>query len=211
MDIFDRLKENPNNPRKISPEAFQELVDDLRDDPQQLEIREIVYDSSADYIILGGNKRFRALKQLVETEGFHVKPEYFRDVAGYPDEVKKKFVIKDNLSSGSWDEEILELKWMSGITEKWAKQILGWKIEQDIKFDDNGEPIQSEDETTDETDVNIDIKPSESKFVQMVLHKELHEKLIKCMAETENSTVPEVLEFLIDFYNENINSQSTSN
>ena len=62
---LELLKVNPNNPFPAkSDEAVIELADKINRDPDFLTARPIVYDSSNDNLILGGNKRFAALQIL---------------------------------------------------------------------------------------------------------------------------------------------------
>lgn len=66
------------------------------------EIREVVVNK--DMMILGGNMRFQAAKEL----GWKTIPVKIVDLS--PEE-EKEFIIKDNLSKGEWDWELLEKDW----------------------------------------------------------------------------------------------------
>ena len=67
------IKNNPSNPRLIKDDKFKKLVVSLKEFPiMAKKLRKVVIDE--DNIILGGNMRFKALKQA----GFkEVAVEYF--------------------------------------------------------------------------------------------------------------------------------------
>jgi len=93
------IKQNPLNPRFIRDKKFEDLKRSIQDLPQMLSLREIVVDE--DCIVLGGNMRLKALKDLK----FKIT-----DVVmwkGLSDIEKKEFVIKDNANYGNWDWDIL--------------------------------------------------------------------------------------------------------
>ena len=56
------IKINPTNPRQIDKEKFEKLKQSIKDFSKMLELRPIVVDN--DGIILGGNMRFLALREL---------------------------------------------------------------------------------------------------------------------------------------------------
>ena len=82
------IKENKGNPRKISKSQLERLKVSLQKFPEMMSIREIVVDENM--MILGGNMRYRALKELGE-EKVPVKI-----IRGFTEEQKKEFIIKDN-------------------------------------------------------------------------------------------------------------------
>lgn len=98
------LKPNPDNPRTITDDHFKKLVDSVKDFPKMLELRPIVIESFENPVILGGNMRFRALKEA----GFKEVPkEWIKEAKNLTEEEKKEFIIKDNVNVGQWDEGIL--------------------------------------------------------------------------------------------------------
>ena len=77
MKITD-LKLNPKNPRVIKDHKFQELVKSLKDDPEILSVKKLLYDETNNNIILGGNQRFSALLEL----GYKDIPEKWLEKGG---------------------------------------------------------------------------------------------------------------------------------
>lgn len=139
-ELFLKLKINPKNPRTISKEAFDRLKESIKKFPQMLEKRPIIYDEG--FIILGGNMRLLALQDLVK-EGFVLKLEYFSSAKGWTSEQKKEFIIRDNISDGAWDYEILANEWGEEPLEEWGINIGDWSKEE------NNQEINSEVLTED--------------------------------------------------------------
>jgi DNA modification methylase len=101
---LSQIKLNPDNPRQINKKQLERLVKSLREFPEMLELREIVIDENM--MILGGNQRYRALKQAGEKECIA------KIVTGLSDEQKREFIIKDNGTNwGEWDFDALANGW----------------------------------------------------------------------------------------------------
>lgn len=97
----------PKNPRYIKDERFEALKKSIQDDPEMLELREIIaYDNNGELVIVGGNMRYRAMKEL----GFKDVP-----VKVLPQETAaekiRAFIVKDNVAFGSNDWDILGNEW----------------------------------------------------------------------------------------------------
>lgn len=94
----------PRNPRVIKDSNFQKLKASIQEDPEMLELREIIAlrTDKDKYVIIGGNMRFEALKALnIETATCKV-------ITGSPDlEQLKRIILKDNSAFGQWDFDIL--------------------------------------------------------------------------------------------------------
>lgn len=97
------LHETEHNPRQITNDDFAKLKKSLQEDPEFLEAREIVVDENNT--ILGGHQRVKALQALGKSE-IEVK-----QVTGWSDEKKRRFVIKDNVQNGTWDLDELANAW----------------------------------------------------------------------------------------------------
>lgn len=129
-ELFLKLKVNPKNPRTISKEAFDKLKESIKKFPQMLEKRQVVYDEN--FIILGGNMRLLALQDLVK-EGFILKEGYFTEVKGWTEEQKREFIIRDNISDGAWDYELLANEWDDKKLSEWGINIGDWSKEGENK------------------------------------------------------------------------------
>ena len=105
------VKLNPSNPRIIKDEKFAKLVESLREFPEMATIRPIV--CNTDMVILGGNMRFKAM----QAAGWKEVPV---EVVDWPEDKQAEFVIKDNVSGGEWDWDMLANQWDAEKLEAWG-------------------------------------------------------------------------------------------
>jgi hypothetical protein len=125
---ISKLKLNPDNPRSITQDKFRKLVKSLRDFPAMKEIRELVVDEN--YVVLGGNMRLRALKEIGE------KKATVKIAEGLSDEQKREFIIKDNASFGEWDFDVLANTWSIHPLKDWGVDLPNFDMEL---IDNSGE------------------------------------------------------------------------
>ena len=134
---LSEIKLNPNNPRLIKDDKFKKLCQSLKDFPEMLELRPIVVNK--DMIILGGNMRYKAAKEI----GLKEIPVKIAD--NLTPEQEREFLIKDNTSGGEWDWEILANEWNSEELEAWGLDIPNWAAGVDENsMDDEDVDIQEE-------------------------------------------------------------------
>jgi len=112
---ISEVKLNQNNPRLIKDDNFKKLVQSIKDFPEMLDIRPIVV--NADMVILGGNMRFKACKEA----GLKEVPIVIAD--NLTEEQQREFLIKDNVSGGEWDFEMLANEWDVEQLEDWGLDI----------------------------------------------------------------------------------------
>ena len=109
------IKQNEENPRFIKDKKFKKLVKSIKKFPKMLEVRRLVVDENM--IVLGGNMRLRALKSA----GIFEVP--IDQVFDWSEEEKREFIIKDNLSFGEWDWDILANEWNNELLGEWGMDI----------------------------------------------------------------------------------------
>jgi len=119
---INEIKINPNNPRLIKDDKFKKLVKSIKEFPEMLNIRPIVVNK--EMVILGGNMRYKACREA----GLKEVPVIITDLT---DEKQKEFVIKDNVSGGEWDYEILANEWNSEELETWGLDVAGFYLDSD--------------------------------------------------------------------------------
>jgi hypothetical protein len=97
----------PKNPRFIKDYKYSKLLQSISDFPEMIEIREIVaYDNNGELVVVGGNMRLRACKELKHKEVWaKILPN------DYPIEKVRQFVLKDNASFGDWEHDALANMW----------------------------------------------------------------------------------------------------
>lgn len=119
---INEIKLNPNNPRLIKDDKFNKLVQSIKDFPEMLNIRPIVVND--DMVILGGNMRFKACKEAGLKEVPIIK------ASGLSAEKQREFLIKDNVSGGEWDFELLK-EWDALELESWGVDMVGFDLDSD--------------------------------------------------------------------------------
>lgn len=126
------IKENKDNPRKINKKEFELLKKSLQDFPEMLSLREIVVDENM--MILGGNMRYRALKELGEKEVI------IKIVTGLSEAQKKEFILKDNVSYGEWDiDDEKEIGWNDIIKDLELNDFIEIDDDDDLNILENDE------------------------------------------------------------------------
>lgn len=114
MKITD-LKVNPRNPRVIKDSKFKKLVKSLQDFPQMMELRPIIIDDGG--VIQGGNMRFRALQEIGYKE---IPDNWVKQGKDLTPKQWAEFVVKDNVSFGEWDYDILSADYDAPTLESWG-------------------------------------------------------------------------------------------
>lgn len=115
------LRTNPNNPRAIRKDQLNKLVKSLQEFPEMLEARPIVIDK--DGTVLGGNMRLKA----AQLAGLEEVPVYVRE---WGEDKDGQFIIKDNVSFGEWDWDMLANEWQSSDLNDWGLEV--WQPEDPV-------------------------------------------------------------------------------
>ena len=136
------LKPLEKNPFKSSgDEQIKRIAKSIQEFERMMEIRRIIIDEENN--ILGGNKRYFALKKL----GYKEIPDtWIEKVEGLSEEQKKEFIVKDNAHWGSeWDYELLGA---------WNVDLDAWGV-GDVEFADEKEAKEDDYEIPDEIETDI--------------------------------------------------------
>jgi hypothetical protein len=115
LEKISKVKSNPNNPRLIKDDKFHKLVASIKEFPKMLEIRPIVVND--DMIVLGGNMRLKACKEAGLKEVPVIK------ASDLTEDEQRQFIIKDNVSGGEWDWEMLGNEWDVEQLEEWGLDV----------------------------------------------------------------------------------------
>ena len=191
MDIvktpIKNIKPNPKNPRTIRNDKYLKLVQSIKDFPDMLKVRPIVYDK--DGFVIGGNMRLKACAEAGLKEVWAVS------ASNLTEEQQKQFIIKDNLNYGDWDYLLLE---KSNDLESWGFDIPEWSedtnITEDDIFDDlvsdwHSKSWESESSSSNET---FPDKAQEASYIILVLEEQdflfykKNEKEVLRITNTEN-------------------------
>lgn len=132
----------PANPRTISTDDYQKLIDSIKDDPEYLEHEMPHVIKHGDvYVVLNGNQRLRALKEL----GYKEVP-----VTIYPDDtppdVIKARIIKSNHGYGKDDMDMLGNEWSDMPLDDWGIDLPDDWLEQEGEIEEDEAPEVDESE-----------------------------------------------------------------
>jgi ParB-like chromosome segregation protein Spo0J len=97
----------PKNPRIIKDEKFKKLIKSIEENPEMTSLREIlVYPYNGKYVVIGGNMRLKAMKEL----GYKEAPCKVISEETTVEQLKA-YIIKDNSGFGEWDFDMLSSEW----------------------------------------------------------------------------------------------------
>lgn len=128
----------PKNPRVIKDEKFKKLVKSIDENPEMTSLREIlVYPYEGKYVVIGGNMRLKAMKEL----GYKEAPckVIAEDTTV---EQLQAYTIKDNSGFGEWDFDMLTSEWDFGLLADCAIDLPEISIEEpeaEVKEDEFSE------------------------------------------------------------------------
>jgi hypothetical protein len=98
-----------------------------------MELRPLIVDEKG--VVLGGNQRLRALNELGFTE---IPDTWVKRADKLTESEKREFLLRDNISSGQWDWEILANNFDH-------ETLAAWDLEPpDIKYEDEPEKTPKE-------------------------------------------------------------------
>ena len=129
----------PKNPRVLKDDKFIKLKKSLEDDPEMLELREVIaYDNNGELIVICGNMRLKALKEL----GIKEVPTKILPTETSVEKLKA-YTIKDNVSFGDHDWEVLANEWDSEELEAWGLDIPAFDINNETEQKDLSSTIEN--------------------------------------------------------------------
>lgn len=133
----------PKNPRLIKDGKFEILKKSIEQDPEMTALRELlVIEHNGKYVIIGGNMRYRAMKDL------GIKEAPCKIIPADTDVEKlKAYTIKDNAGYGEWDWDDLANEWSDEPLSDWGVDV--WQAEDE---GDAQAGEVSEDEFNEEQD-----------------------------------------------------------
>jgi hypothetical protein len=175
---------NPNNPRTIKKTKFDKLVRSIREFPEMLNIRPIVVDEAM--MVLGGNMRLQALREAGHKEIPIIK------VSNLTEDQKKEFVIKDNISYGDWDWDMLSTEW-----EAYELDEMGMDLDPrlfGVEEDDSGKELVNKNFN----EYTIFFKDERQMDVWYAFMRRLKEKF----NDTENVST-RILRYIAEVYDDN--------
>jgi len=144
MVKLTEIKSNPNNPRVIKDHKFEKLKKSISEFPKMMELRPMVINE--DNIVLGGNMRLKALKDLGYKE---VPEEWVKRASDLTEEETRRFIIADNVGFGEHDWEMLANEWNTEELEDWGLE--------GFPFEEVTELKAKEDDYTEPDNIQVDV------------------------------------------------------
>lgn len=133
----------PKNPRTIKDARFEALKKSIEDAPEMLALRELlVYPHNGKFVVIGGNMRLKACKEL----GYKELPCKVID-ENTPVEKLREYTIKDNIGFGADDWGALFEDWNTEDLADW-----GLEFPEYFNVDETQETEIVEDEVPEEVE-----------------------------------------------------------
>jgi|TARA_R110000744_G_scaffold132570_2_gene240773 ParB-like chromosome segregation protein Spo0J len=130
---ISKIKSNPKNPRVIRDDRFIKLKNSIREFPHMMELRPMVVNS--ENIVLGGNMRLKALKELGYTD---IPDEWIKRADVLTADEERRFIIADNVGFGDHDWDALANEWD-------VNELIDWGLEGfPFDADEIEEPIKED-------------------------------------------------------------------
>ena len=218
---LSQIQVNGANPRTISNEKFEKLINSVLVLPKMLDIRHIVVDDTMT--VLGGNMRYRALVAISEmteediiarldaTRDYKKKTDAERGLliawwrewlkapfvdiiraANLSADEQREFIIKDNASFGSWDMDVLANEWDSQDLDDWGLDVWQDNSDGDNSKSDNSSPANA---SLNDRFVVPPFSILDTRKGYWQARKKMWRELIGDMGESRNDTIlhsPEV-------------------
>lgn len=172
----------PTNPRFIKDDKYKKLVKSITENPEMTALRELLLfpTGKGKYVIIGGNMRYHALKELGYEEAIcKVLP------ADTSVEALKAYTIKDNAGFGEWDFDLLANDWDADLLCEWGVDIP--QVDTEGGVEEEAERAQ-EDDYEVEVDREKDAKTQYGDVYQLGPHR------LICGDSTDENTYDELLD-----------------
>lgn len=158
----------PKNPRQIRDHRYDKLKKSIEDAPEMLNLRELlVYPHGGKFVIIGGNMRYRACKEL----GYKELPCKVLD-AETPVEKLRQYTIKDNENYGEYDWDVVANEWDTAELEDWGVELpTDWGAELEGEEINNSNKEIEDAEIGDKVEIKFQFSIEEWQFINAKLQK----------------------------------------
>lgn len=158
----------PKNPRQIRDHRYEKLKKSIEDAPEMLQLRELlVYPHGGKFVIIGGNMRYRACKEI----GYKELPCKVLD-AETPVEKLRQYAIKDNENFGEYDWDEVANSWDTAEMEDWGVELpTDWGAELDGEEINNSNKEIEDAEIGDKVEIKFQFSIEEWQFINAKLQK----------------------------------------
>ena len=178
---LSELTELEGNPRTITKDNMNKLVQSIKDNQDYFEARPIICsDRTGKLVILAGNQRYKAAK----IAGLEEVPVII--LHGLTEEKEREIIIRDNVELGDWDMDILANEWELEDLKDWGVDI-NW---DDVPYDD----IVEDASEGSIKDFSEDTNYNSEKFIRQEVSTDIADKIKKGI--DDGSIRPEIADIL---------------
>jgi len=118
------LKLLDRNPRQITEDDFAKLCQSIKANPEYFQARPIILsDRTGKLVIIAGNMRYRAAMEI----GMEMVPTFL--LSNLTIEKEKEIIIRDNVSNGKWDFDILANEFEMPDLENWGMDLSAFDMD----------------------------------------------------------------------------------
>lgn len=169
---LESLKPLENNPRYIKEEDFERLCASVQNNPELFEAQPIILsDRTGELVIIAGNQRYRAAKEV----GLKEVPTVL--LTGLTEKKEKEIIIRTNITNGKWDyDRLANDDWSIEDLDDWGLNVDFLKTDEDTNIDDFFEEA-STDDAKKAKNVKIEIVIPEE-------HQDMKDEIKKLVADT---------------------------
>ena len=138
---LESLKPLENNPRYIKEEDFERLCASVQNNPELFEAQPIILsDRTGELVIIAGNQRYRAAKEV----GLKEVPTVL--LTGLTEQKEKEIIIRTNVTNGKWDyDRLANDDWSIEDLGDWGLNVDFLKTDEDANIDDFFEEASTDD------------------------------------------------------------------
>lgn len=112
---IEELELLEDNPRTITESQMAKLIKSIKDNPDYFEARPLILSNrTGKNVIIAGNQRYRAAQSI----GLKQLPCVLLE--GLSKEREDEIVIRDNVSNGAWDFDMLANNWDEAKLGEWG-------------------------------------------------------------------------------------------
>lgn len=178
---LDSLKPLENNPRYIKEEDFERLCASVQNNPELFEAQPIILsDRTGEMVIIAGNQRYRAAKEV----GLKEVPTVL--LTGLTEQKEKEIIIRTNITNGKWDyDRLANDNWDVDDLSDWGVDVSFLTLEEDKDNDDENKKDFPEKDLSNEVNTSFEvIVECDNEEMQQEIFNNLTEEGYKCRVLT---------------------------
>ena len=135
---ISEIKLLENNPRTISDRQFKILCTSIKKNIDYFEARPLILsDRTGELVVIAGNQRYKAAQSL----GLKEVPTYL--MKNLTEETEREIVIRDNISNGDWDFDLLANEWNTEELEDWGLEGFPFEEVTELESEDDLKDLSS--------------------------------------------------------------------